>query len=959
MDSSKYPQPVSYTGGTPLKRILIFTDSRGQHKPAGQTHEIFTERLAKHPRLDVDLFLCPMKWTTTLDFLEQFPPERLASYDHVILYTGIVDWSPRSASSARADLYDNKNVQNIENFHLNTVIYSKKIVNNKKKIFDRVFGADAMSVHLSRPYETQYEGQPTLNMYSLDMARDSLIPLLSHIPGLIFINSNRFVRGWDGDFKRGRPENIALTEKYSELFRDQLVAAGKDVIDLLEWDTEMVRSHTCDNLHLSRTGSDYIYDRISKLIFKQHESPEVSIIVPVYNVEAWLRMALDSLKFQSFRDFEAVIVDDSSTDRSADIARSFCDLDSRFRYMRQENRGLGGARNTGIASSRGRYITFFDSDDLLDPEYLKHAVATARSSDADIVNGAYARIDERNQPVGTKELEAVLTDPNPDDAPPIGQRVLALRASSMSCARLYRADFVRSTGLKFPDGLPHEDWFFTYKLLLLARKVVKCKHMIYLWRVREGSLSRTTTRGHIDSMLKLIGDTDQFLSSLPRDSTLQSAADQRTLILFAQLLNRSKRSDAEVLNYFFSSASRHLNIIAGAYSRIDREVMDHEQRLQAGRAIEEVAAYAAIEELSKKETYRRVRRIDQNAEREMLNLRGAFAGERCFIIGNGPSLNKCDIGLLGNEFTFAVNSFFYKTRDEGFIPTFFVVEDNKVMEDNVQDIQAYPAPFRFFPKEYARYNLASPDTRFFTLNQDFYMKSKPYYCIPRFSVEAHKEIFAGQTVTYVNLQLAFYMGFSEVFLIGMDFDYVIPKEHIREGNHILSTTDDPNHFHKDYFGAGKTWKDPKLDRVLMNYRMADLAYSSVGRKIYNATIGGKLEIFDRVDYEALLRDPATGRKRERPIPPTVTARGSLDRQHGHRIDIPAAPVIAPRAASASPTLSTQLLLDPASTLPQIESGGALQAAAEALLRQGGPEAEHFARVRDWARRQHGRGADAR
>ena len=87
----------------------------------------------------------------------------------------------------------------------------------------------------------------------------------------------------------------------------------------------------------------------------------------------------------------------------------------------------------------------------------------------------------------------------------------------------------------------------------------------------------------------------------------------------------------------------------------------------------------------------------------------------------------------------------------------------------------------------------------------------------------------------------------------MDFDYVIPKEFKRSGDLIVSTDDDPNHFHKDYFGKGKTWKDPKLDRVGMNYVQAKTAYEAVGRKIYNATIGGKLEIFDRVDYNDLLQ----------------------------------------------------------------------------------------------------------
>lgn len=247
-----------------MKKILIFTDSRGQHKPAGTAHDIFAERMAKDPRFTVDMFLCPMKWTTTLDFLEQFPPERLAGYDHVILYTGIVEWSPRPAPSARADLYDNATTTNLENLGLNTPDYSKKIVNNKKAIFDRVFGAEAMATHLSRPFETRYEGQPTLNMYSLDMARDRLVPILAAIPNLIFITSNRFVPGWEGDFTKGRPDNIGMTEAYARAFAEAL--PQDRVIDLQQWDARTVTEFTCDNLHLTKAGSDWIYDEILERI---------------------------------------------------------------------------------------------------------------------------------------------------------------------------------------------------------------------------------------------------------------------------------------------------------------------------------------------------------------------------------------------------------------------------------------------------------------------------------------------------------------------------------------------------------------------------------------------------------------------------------------------------------------------------------------------------------------------
>lgn len=229
-------------------------------------------------------------------------------------------------------------------------------------------------------------------------------------------------------------------------------------------------------------------------------------------------------------------------------------------------------------------------------------------------------------------------------------------------------------------------------------------------------------------------------------------------------------------------------------------------------------------------------------------LHNMFIGERCFIIGNGPSLNKHDLSLLENEYTFGVNSFYYKTRETGFRPTFYVVEDSSVMKENIEEIKNFYAPFKFFPTIYKNLHPKDPNTFFFTMNRGFYEKSSLNYCIPRFSPDATKELYCGQSVTFINLQLAYFMGFTEVYLIGMDFSYVIPESHKRNGDVLLSDSDDPNHFHKDYFGKGKTWKDPKLERVGMNYRMAKIAYDSTNRKIYNATIGGELEVFPRVDY---------------------------------------------------------------------------------------------------------------
>lgn len=235
-------------------------------------------------------------------------------------------------------------------------------------------------------------------------------------------------------------------------------------------------------------------------------------------------------------------------------------------------------------------------------------------------------------------------------------------------------------------------------------------------------------------------------------------------------------------------------------------------------------------------------------------LKNKFAGKRCFIVGNGPSLNKIDLGKLNDEYSFAVNGIFYKTKESGYKPTFYVVEDHSVMMDNQKEINDYETEYKFFPINYKRFVRKSENTTFFKMNTGFYEKQSPNFKIPRFSTDCAKRLFCGQSVTMINLQLAYYFGFSEIYLIGMDFDYQIPESAIVNGDCIESTEDDPNHFHPDYFGKGKKWHDPHLDRVLNSYKMNKLIYEADGRKIYNATVGGKLELFERVNFESIFVD---------------------------------------------------------------------------------------------------------
>ena len=118
--------------------------------------------------------------------------------------------------------------------------------------------------------------------------------------------------------------------------------------------------------------------------FEMNQRPKVSVVIPVYNNEAFVRETLDSLKNQTFPDFEALVVDDGSSDSSASIIREYEASDKRFHYIFQENSGAGPARNNGMKRARGEYISFLDGDDLYDPDYLKRMTGALDRTRADV-----------------------------------------------------------------------------------------------------------------------------------------------------------------------------------------------------------------------------------------------------------------------------------------------------------------------------------------------------------------------------------------------------------------------------------------------------------------------------------------------------------------------------------------------------------------------------------------------
>jgi GT2 family glycosyltransferase len=870
------------------KRILVFCDSRGQHKPAGGQYPIFGERLAADDGLDVDLFLCPMKWTTTLDFLENFEEEKLKSYDHVILYTGIVEWSPRRWSSAMADLYDNPMTLNTENLELNTRDYSKKIVNCKKKVFDEVFGEAEMARHFDRPLGTLFEGEKTANMYSLEMAGRSLLPRLKAIPNLIFITANRFVEGWSGDYRRERPANISLVHGFSELFSKSLTTAK--VIDLLKWSQEEVKEYTCDNLHLTQRGSDYIYERIVEVIevsriknavgarpavapggpvavkanvfsgmralerITTKKKPAIltsvtcksclaTLIIgvrldPVDEIRTNnLRFLLDWLDFYYGELFDVLLIEQDVTTR--------VDLPSlgAKRYVRHEfiynpdeyNRGWGYNVAVSRFCESVDVVVLMDTDVLTGANFVSEVKACYSKYDAisPYQNIYYTDEKESAHVRSTRTINSLCNPQKIKNPVTISGGILIIR----------RDVFVALKGFEQYVGYSCEDRALDvtlYNHLDPARIRVANETYVHLHHASDakGRIRFDEIYGHLQSNYRCNYDpTLGPYDFIHKNCNHPSSSETLRLMI--------ERADS------FGDPDLYRKPVKPSVNGIvPRSVLPIKTA-----DVTYPPDFQSLDSYAVKEIYESAPLPDSE---EIGIFYNAFKGKRCFIIGNGPSLNKHDLSLLEGEYTFGVNSFYYKTRETGFRPFFYVVEDSSVMKENIEEIRQFDAPFKFFPTNYRKLHPKQPNTFFFRMNRGFYEKSSPNYVVPRFSTDATDVLYCGQSVTYINLQLAYFMGFSEVYLIGMDFGYVIPQSHKRTGDVLLSDTDDMNHFHKDYFGKGKTWKDPKLDRVALNYKMAKLVYEATGRKIFNATVGGSLEIFERVSYRELLGAEARG-----------------------------------------------------------------------------------------------------
>lgn len=218
----------------------------------------------------------------------------------------------------------------------------------------------------------------------------------------------------------------------------------------------------------------------------------VTVIIPVYNVEKYLKKCVESVLAQTYKDIEIILVDDGSTDKSGDICEELARTDGRIRVIHQKNKGLGGARNTGIDNCNTEYLLFLDSDDYIHPQLIERCLCAARESKCDMVLFDSVSVDE-NGKIGVKYGAQVTEN---IILPEKELRIISKNPTAWD--KLYKTSLFKDNGIYFPDRVWYEDLRTVIKLILFAERVIKLEsEPLYYYLQRSDSIMHTPDYGRM------------------------------------------------------------------------------------------------------------------------------------------------------------------------------------------------------------------------------------------------------------------------------------------------------------------------------------------------------------------------------------------------------------------------------------------------------------------------------
>ena len=299
--------------------------------------------------------------------------------------------------------------------------------------------------------------------------------------------------------------------------------------------------------------------------------PLFSIIVPIYNVELYLKKCLDSILSQTFNDFELILVNDGSTDKSGDIAKEYKNKYNNIKLIDKENGGLSSARNAGIKKATGDYLLFIDSDDMLVNESaLSNIVPYLKNNDVILLGFEKLYFDNTTKPVVNNADESLRNKS-------VDEKIVGLIKSNIfvtsACNKCINRKYFIDNNLFFEEGILSEDIEWSIRLLLTVNNIDFTNKPYYYYRQsREGSISTTVSQKHIFDMTNSINKCIDYINksriSFEKKDALLNFLAYQYMVLMAyyieadsKLLKTSIKKLNYLLNYDSSKKVRIINLL--------------------------------------------------------------------------------------------------------------------------------------------------------------------------------------------------------------------------------------------------------------------------------------------------------------------------------------------------------------------------------------------------------------
>jgi len=580
----------------------------------------------------------------------------------------------------------------------------------------------------------------------------------------------------------------------------------------------------------------------------------ITVITPSFNQAEFLPECLASVAKQKHKPIEHLIYDPGSTDGSREIAREFSNKYAYAKLIEEPDRGQADAVSKGMLAARGDVIAWLNSDDIYADDNIFSQVIDRFNQDdkPDIVYGLAVFIDEK----GNKLRDAYVNGDSSSLKARLHHEVGIIQPSTF-----FRSDVVGRLGTlnsSLHYAMDYEYWIRATEAGLrfaFVPVVLSCSRYYPGNKTvgqRENSFYETmsvvkTHYGYVHvNWLKryasqLVEKHDGILqaSDMSYDNPIievtvrQLATVYNTSADTVNLLQEKKdvvpyKGTHDEMRRLGFQLKRHCIIVPDGDKELWKEIREPDSiyhvRFVGGRRF-------ALEKQWMNEEFKKVRE-------RLPELKDDRQSDTCVIVGNGPSLMRTSLNLLEGQDVFVSNNAFIDRKLIG-LAKYYAVTNYLVAEQGYWHINSLQHVHRFFPW-FLGYCLNS-DARTFFLNA---------VGDAEFRTDILEKISWKSTVSFFMMQIAYWLGYRKVVLIGFDHNYAQPDD-LKEGDLIYQDQDDLNHFDPSYF-KGNRWQAADVKNMEEVYWLAKRAFEGDGREIINATVGGRLEVFKRDSLENAL-----------------------------------------------------------------------------------------------------------